>query len=241
LPWAGRRSSRLAKASRSGASQQGFDGSYARREKSNGHPMRNRQPDERRATSGQDEVELARIAIATRRDPRGWSGQPLLDTHLHRSWRRPVRRRRPDEDKSSTSFVQTSLMYAKGVICSDCMIRIRQAEIAEPNMRAMSSTRALRDEGALRPCERIGSPDCVSCHMPARPICRRRAARSLLPHSTARSHENASDAERCNDCTRTRRRLAALAIENGTAPFGRGSKLGERSSRARRDPAGGFI
>ena len=141
----------------SGEGQQGLRRELRRvAKKSNGFPMR--EPAARRRARRVRPLMKSSFARIATRDAaeihEGWRpGQPLLDTHLPSFLPRPVRRRRPNEDEAQRSFLRT-----KPDVCEGRHLRrlpsshSRQAE-SRPNrnMRAMSPTRALRDEAAHRP------------------------------------------------------------------------------------------
>ena len=111
-------------------------------------------------------------------------------------------------------------------------------------MRAMSPSRALRDEGAHRPSERTGGSG-LRLLPYARPNLygRRRAARSLLPHPAARSHEDTSDAKRLQRLSQGQDgglggagdRKMARAVRKGFQDWGEAFHLARGGDPAARD------
>ncbi len=153
----------------------GFGGSYAHREKVEWSPdAKTGSPTQSAPRPAADEVELCAHCHSRRGEIlEGWRpGQQLLDTHLPSFLTQDLFEddgQMKDEVFNDHSFKQ-SLMYAKGVVCSDChdphsgKLKVPRAEAcAQCHAPDRFSTTSHTGHSSGP-----GAPDCVSCHMPSR-------------------------------------------------------------------------
>jgi len=231
-----------------GRADKGFDGKYAPREKvewsadaKTGSPMQSA------PRPVADEVELCAHCHSRRGEiHEGWRpGQPLLDTHLPSFLAEELFEddgQMKDEVFNDHSFKQ-SLMYAKGVVCSDChephsgKLKAARAEVcAQCHQPARFATKD--HTGHL---SGSAAPDCVSCHMPARTymvVDERHDHSFRIPRPDLTISLRTPNA--CNDCHKDKTpQWAARAIEAWHGPVRKGyQNWAEAFYRARGgDPA----
>jgi len=153
----------------------GFGGGPAHRQKTQWSPdAKTGSPTQSPPRAAVDEVELCAHCHARRGEFReGWRpGRPLLDTHLPSFLSEELFEddgQMKDEVFNDHSFKQ-SLMYAKGVVCSDChdshsgAPKAARGEVCA-QCHEKARFQATRHTGHA---SGAGAPDCVSCHMPTR-------------------------------------------------------------------------
>jgi predicted CXXCH cytochrome family protein len=186
----------------------GFDGSYAHRKKVEWSPdAKTGSPMQDAPRLAADEVELCAHCHSRRGEiHEGWRpGQPLLDTHLPSFLTQELFEddgQMKDEVFNDHLFKQ-SLMYAKGVICSDChdphsgKLKVARAELCaqcHQSARFATTEHTGHSSGA-------GAPDCVACHMPARTymvVDERRDHSFRIPRPDLTMALDTPNA--CNDC-----------------------------------------
>jgi tetratricopeptide (TPR) repeat protein len=231
-----------------GRADKGFDGSYARREKVEwSADAKTGSPAQSAPRPVADEVELCAHCHSRRGEiHEGWRpGQPLLDTHLPSFLAEELFEddgQMKDEVFNDHSFKQ-SLMYAKGVVCSDCheahsgKLKAARAEVcAQCHQPARFATKD--HTGHLGGS---AAPDCVSCHMPARTymvVDERHDHSFRIPRPDLTIALRTPNA--CNDCHKDKTpQWAARAIETWHGPVRKGyQNWAEAFYRARGgDPA----
>lgn len=146
-----------------------------------------------------------------------------------------------DEVFNDHAFKQ-SLMYAKGVVCSDCHDP-HSAQLKAPGAQVCGQCHSVEKFASVQHTghAKSGGPDCVSCHMPARTymvIDKRHDHSFRIPRPDLSSKTGGSNA--CNDChTDKNVDWAAKAIVQWHGPLRSGFQTwGETFALARKnDPA----
>lgn len=198
-----------------------------------------------------DEVEVCAECHSRRSEFReGWRpGEPLAATHLENFLDAGLFEddgQMKDEVFNDQSFKQ-SLMYARGVVCSDCH---------DPHAGGLRVTGGPAAASVCAQCHQSarfattehsghlagpGAPDCISCHMPARTymvVDRRHDHSFRIPRPDISARFGTPNA--CNDChTDKSAAWAAAAVEGWHGPIRHGNQTWTQAVHQARagDPA----
>jgi predicted CXXCH cytochrome family protein len=202
-----------------------------------------------------DEVEVCAQCHSRRSEFReGWlPGQPLTDTHLPTFLDAGLFEddgQMKDEVFNDQSFKQ-SLMYARGVVCSDCHdphaggLRIEAGAPAASVCAQCHQSARFATPAHTGHAAGPGAPDCLSCHMPARTymvVDRRHDHSFRIPRPDISVRAGTPNA--CNDChTGKSAAWAATAVEGWHGPIRHGNQTWTQALHQARagDPASGDL
>jgi tetratricopeptide (TPR) repeat protein len=220
-----------AKGSHENVANKGFVDSHAHRPTVDWSPdSQTGSPKQSAPRPSGDEVELCAHCHSRRGQiSENWRpGKPLTDTHLPSFLAEGLFEddgQMKDEVFNDHSFKQ-SLMYARGVLCSDCHDSHSGKLKAVRSAVCSQCHQAERFAAATHTGHRNGptSPDCVSCHMPARTymvVDERHDHSFRIPRPDLSATLGTPNA--CNDCHKDRSAdWAAQAIENWHGPVRKG-------------------